>query len=69
MKSRWCIPKGITGKHGGLSYCENCDFVPPYTAVFNDWLEYQRGPQMLSPYCPNCGAAMVNGGWKFDGAR
>ena len=50
--SRWHIDKGVVGKHHGLSYCEGCDYVPPHKTIFNSiYLEYERGPQILSQYC------------------
>ena len=60
--SKWHIEKGVTGKHSGLSYCENCDFVPCREAEFNSRdCRYTVGKQFLSLYCPNCGAKMTNG--------
>ena len=60
--SRWHIDPGVRGKHSGLSYCEACDYVPYRKAEFNSRsLEHTRGNQILSPYCPNCGARMENG--------
>ena len=59
--SRWHIDKGVVGKHHGLSYCEGCDYVPPHKTIFNSiYLEYERGPQILSQYCPRCGSYMIN---------
>ena len=59
--SKWHIDEGVVGKHHGRSYCENCDYVPLHIEIFDPvFLEYRRGPQSLSPYCPRCGSYMVN---------
>jgi len=60
--SKWHIDKGIIGKHSGASYCEACDYVPRCVVEYDViWGNYTRGPQLLTPYCPNCGRRMING--------
>ena len=61
-ESVWCREFGPRGRHYGAYFCKNCDFVPPFTEGFDSrHLEFFRGPQLTSPYCPNCGARMKNG--------
>ena len=59
---RWHIDQGVVGKYHGLSYCENCDYVPPRAPRLNKiTCEIEIGNQQLTLYCPNCGRRMING--------